>query len=109
MTQELVMYNRTMGCPLVSLSRRVLQEHNVIYRDIFIDKDPQAKERVLKWTGFLAVPTLVVVQAGEDVPGEEPEVLPQGASPRGIDRGLMITEPNEQQLIQWLQKHHIIG
>lgn len=109
MTDELVMYTRSMGCPLVTLARRVLREQGVTYREIFIDRDPQARERVLNWTGFLAVPTLIIAPVGTDLPQEEPEALPQGASPRGIDRGLMITEPNEQQLIHWLQKHSLIS
>lgn len=90
------------------MAKRVLSDYAVPYREIFIDGDKQARERVLAWTGFLSVPTLIVVQDGEDVPCEAPPPLPKGASPRGIDRGVMITEPSTEQLAAWLLKHGLI-
>jgi hypothetical protein len=38
------------------------------------------------------------------LPYEEPAPLPRGASPRGIDRGAMITEPGIDELTRWLQR-----
>lgn len=102
---ELVMYTRTYGCPYVTLAKRILQQENVPYREIFIDKDTQAREQLLTWTGFLSVPTLVVSANGNGLPIEEPVPLPAGASPRGIDRGAMITEPSSDELLAWLRKH----
>ncbi len=108
MEKQLVMYSRTVGCPFVSLAKRVLQEHQVAYQEIFIDLDAAAKEHVLAWTGFLSVPTLVVAHPGELLPVKSPAPLDAGASPRGIDRGSIITEPNITQFIEWLQKHGFI-
>jgi len=102
------MYTRTAGCPFVSLAKRVLNDHGLSYREIFIDKDDEARERVLRWTGFLAVPTLIVARPGEVLPIEEPEPLPKGASPRGINRGAMITEPGRDELNAWLLQHGFI-
>lgn len=109
MTKELVMYTRTIGCPYVSVARRVLQQQNISYREVFIDQDRQARDRVLQWTGFLSVPTLIVTANGDDLPLEEPAPLPAGTSPRGIDRGAMITEPSTEQFMAWLQKHELTG
>jgi glutaredoxin len=109
MTKELVMYTRTIGCPYVSVARRVLQQQNIPYREIYIDQDRDARDRVLRWTGFLSVPTLIVTQNGDDLPLEEPAPLPTGSSPRGIDRGAMITEPSAEQFMAWLQKHGLVG
>ncbi len=106
--RELVMYTRTTGCPFVTIAERVLREYNVPYREIYIDKDPIARQRVKAWTGFLSVPTLVVAEPGYILPIEEPEPLPEGMSPQGIDRGMMLTEPREPQLVAWLQKHEFI-
>ena len=108
MSRELVMYTRTSGCPFVSVARRVLQQKNVPYREVFIDLDIEARERVKTWTGFLSVPTLVVAEHGTDLPFEDPTPLATGASPRGIDRGPMITEPGAEQLTRWLVKHGFI-
>lgn len=108
MPKELVMYSRTTGCPFVSLAKRVLHDHNISYREVFIDEDEAARQRVLAWTGFLSVPTLVVTPAGDDLPFEPPSPLAQGKSPRGIDRGSMITEPGMEQLINWLAQHHFL-
>lgn len=108
MNKELVMYTRKAPCPFVTLAERVLKEHNVPYREIFIDRDPVASQRVQAWTGFQAVPTLVVAEPGEDVPYAEPDYLEPGASPRGINRGAMLTEPNAPQLEGWLRQHAFI-
>jgi hypothetical protein len=79
MAQTLVMYTRTYGCPYVTLAKRVLQQESVPYQEVFIDKT------------------------------EEPASLAHGTSPRGIDRGAMITEPSSDELLDWLRKHHFIG
>jgi hypothetical protein len=76
---------------------------------MFIDRDPDARQRVLDWTGFLSVPTLVVAEAGETLPYEEPAPLAKGSSPRGIDRGSMITEPGNEELAKWLLHHGFIA
>lgn len=108
MTKQLVMYLRTSSCPFVSLAKRVLNEYAVTYREVNIDQDDAAKARVLKWTGFMSVPTLIVAEAGEVLPYEPPAALAAGSSPRGIDRGTMITEPSQEQFTQWLQRHGFI-
>lgn len=102
-TKDLIMYSRTFGCPFVTLAKRVLDDYGIPYREIFIDTDAEAQARVLRWTGFKSVPTLVAAPKGELVPIDEPKQLPQGTSPRGIDRGFIITEPDENQLLIWLR------
>lgn len=108
MNKELVMYSRTYGCPFVSLAKRVFDDYAVTYREVYIDQDMDARQRVLDWTGFLSVPTLVVAYTGSDFPITPPSHLESGASPRGIHRGDMITEPNTEQLLHWLLEHGFI-
>ncbi|MCU0498498.1 MAG: glutaredoxin family protein [Anaerolineae bacterium] len=103
--KSLVMYTRTAGCPYVSVAKRVLEDYQVPYQEVFIDLDDAAKQRLLDWVGFLSVPTLIVAPIGEVLPYEAPAYLPKGDSPRGIDRGSMITEASHEQLLQWLIKH----
>lgn len=109
MVKKIVMYSRSSGCPYVTIATRVLHEHQLEYRELFIDKDPVARERVLNWTGFLSVPTLVIAEAGSDLPYEDPTTLEAGRSPRGVDRGAMITEASSSELEAWLRKHGFIG
>ena len=101
---ELVMYSRETPCPFVSLARRVLADNQVPYRELFIDHDKLAERRVLDWTGFMSVPTLIAARPGETLPYTGPAPLPLGSSPRGIDRGALITEPDESQLCAWLRR-----
>ncbi|MBN1680820.1 MAG: glutaredoxin family protein [Anaerolineae bacterium] len=108
MEYELVMYSRLSSCPFVRTAKRVLDRENIPYREIYIDEDDTAKQRVIDWTGYRAVPTIIVAHPGEDLPYEDPEPLPQGSSPRGIDRGSMITEPGELKLEKWLRKHRFM-
>ena len=108
MGRELVMYSRTIGCPFVSIAKRILRNHNIPYREIYIDKDKLARERVREWTGFLSVPTIIVTEPGGTLPIATPDPLPAGESPRGIDRNTMITEPRDTELEDWLKKHGFI-
>ncbi len=109
MAKEIVMYLRTSPCPFVTTAKRVLNEHALDYREVFIDKDADARQRVLDWTGFLSVPTIIIAEPGEILPPETPAPLAKGASPRGIDRGIMIAEPSFQELETWLHKHGFIA
>jgi glutaredoxin len=108
MAHELIMYTRTLGCPFVTVAKKVLHDYGVPYREIFIDKDADAKARVMAWTGFASVPTLVVANSGDVLPNAPFDPLPSGRSPRGIDRGAIITEPNLEELPRWLLKHGFI-
>ena len=108
MDKELVIYSRTTGCPSARVVKRILEKQNVVYREVFIDKDPQAQVRVEVWTGFASVPTLVAARPGEDFPVTEPEPLASGNSPRGVNRGSIISEPTEEQLLVWLRQHQFI-
>jgi len=108
MDKELVMYSRTFGCPYVSIAKKTLSEYNVSFREIYIDKDDKARQYVLNWTGFLSVPTLIVANIGEDLPYQPPSTLQKGASPRGVNRGSMITEASHDELIVWLIQHGLI-
>jgi glutaredoxin len=107
--KELVMYSRRHSCPYVHIARRVLEDYQISYKEIFLDDDEVAMDNVLRWTGFLSVPTLVIAHSGEVLPYELPDPLPRGASPRGVNRGSMLTEPNRHQLIVWLEEHGFIS
>lgn len=107
--KELIMYSRTMPCPFITLAKRVLDHQKVPYREVYIDQNKSYEQRVLTWTGFLSVPTLVIARPGDDIPYEEPTSLARNASPRGINRGSMLTEPNEEQLLGWLRQHGLLA
>lgn len=108
MEKEIVMYGRSYGCPYVRIAKRVLDQHQLAYREILVNQDAAAKQRVLDWTGFESVPTIVVANPGEDLPYEAPQPLPAGSSPKGVNRGTMITEPSEAQLADWLRQNNFI-
>ncbi len=108
MSKQIVMYSRTMGCPFVSVAKRIFDDYALDYQEIFIDKDMTARERVLQWTGFLSVPTIVIAESGSYLPFAEVAPLEPGRSPRGIHRGAMITEPSAEQLTDWLAEHGFI-
>src|SRR5260221_11947712 len=100
-THELIMYARTTPCPFVTLAKRVLEAEHVPYRELFIDQDKALEDRVVKWPGFLSVPTLVVAGRGEVLPYPQPADLEKGASRRGADRGPMLTEAGEERRMVW--------
>lgn len=102
---ELVMYTRTRPCPFVSVARQALAQAGVPYREINIDLDAAARAWLLDTVHYLSVPTLVVALPGEDRPCTPPEPLREGLSPRGIDRGPVLTEPTAAELRGWLARH----
>lgn len=104
---KIVMYSRSIPCAFVQTARRLFGDLKMDYKEIFIDQDETARKRVLDWTGFASVPTIIL--AGEDdLPITPPSYLEKGASPRGVDRGTMITEPSREELSLWLQKHGLL-
>jgi glutaredoxin len=107
--KTLIMYSRTIPCPDCVRARRLLDENAIPYQEIMIDQDPAARTLVEQLTGFHAVPTLVVARPNERQPITAPRALEQGRSPRGVDRGPVITEPDMVSLRQWLTGHGFIS
>jgi glutaredoxin len=107
--KALIMYSRTIPCPDCERARALLVDNAVPFREVMIDLDPEARSYVEKLTGFRAVPTLVVAPPDAAEPEVAPKPLEQGRSPRGVDRGPVITEPDMVSLRRWLQKHGFLG
>lgn len=109
MDKELVVYGRTYPCPDLARSQRFLTTQNVPYRMIHIDQDEQAGELVERYVGHRSVPTIVVARKGDVLPIEEPKPLPSGRSARSYDRGTLITEPSDEALNTFLQRHGLLN
>src|SRR5687768_6003346 len=107
--QTLIFYSRTIPCPDCERARALLTENAVPFREVMIDLDSEARSYVEKLTGFRAVPTLVVTPPDVAVTDVTPKPLEQGRSPRGVDRGPVITEPDMISLRRWLAKHGFLG
>jgi glutaredoxin len=106
--KELVVYSRTTYCPYQMKANRVFGEFGLEPRTLMIDRDDEARQRVEEWTGYRSVPTILAANPGEDLPYKTPAPLAKGASPRGVDRGSMITEASEDELRIWLRRHGFI-
>ena len=104
---RLVVYGRSMPCPDMFRWHRWLAEHPVEFVAFDIDSDDEAYRKVLAWTGHESVPTLVIAPDDGVDPIEPPVPLPPGRSPRGFDRGTMLTEPNPGQVASFLERHGI--
>ena len=105
MKKEIVMYARSTYCPQMALVRDLMDRYNIPYREININDDQDMAARVKAWTGHYSVPTIIIANPGEDVPYTDFLPRPTDRPNRGYDRGPMITEPNNQQLEDWLHKH----
>ena len=105
--RELIVYTRSSFCPYQRFADKVFKKYDLKPHVILIDRDREALERVVAWTGFQSVPTILLANEGEILPYEEPSPL-HGGSPRGVDRGPMITEPRANELEAWLSKHGVI-
>jgi mycoredoxin len=56
---EITVYS-AFWCPECRIARRFLQEHNIPFTDIDIEKIPGAAEEVMKRTGKRAIPQFVI-------------------------------------------------
>ena len=107
MSKQLVVY-MSPWCGNSLDVQRALNEWGVACRFINIKEDRAAAGRVKTWTGFESVPTLVIAEGDSVEPFEPPAALPSGRSPRGVDRGVMLTEPTRAELRAWLVKNGIL-
>ena len=105
MEKELVLYGQTRYSPYVALARDLLTRYKIPFREIDVQANPMMADRVTTWTGRLSLPTLIVTLPGSDVPLTPPTPLETDQAPRGLDRDSLISEPNNQQLEDWLHKH----
>ena len=103
--KELIVYGRTFPCPDLSRAKRFLEANSIQYRQINIDEDEVAGEFVEQWVGHRSVPTIIIANPGETEPITEPMPIPQGRSARSFDRGTMITEPSNDALHAFLERH----
>lgn len=86
---------------------RWVTEHTIDFVEFDIDSDDEAYRKVIAWTGHESVPTLVIASDDGIEPVEPPTALPAGRSPRGFDRGTMLTEPNPGQVAAFLERNGI--
>jgi glutaredoxin len=89
-------------------TRRALQEWGVPCTAVDIKADRAAAARVREWVGFESAPTVVIAEQESLEPFEPPAPLPPGRSPRGVDRGSVITEASRAELRAWLVKHGML-
>jgi len=108
MTRQVVVY-MSPWCSSSSDTQRALKEWEVPATFINIREDREAAARVRGWVGFESVPTVIIAEEGSVEPFEAPADLAAGKSPRGVDRGSMITEATRVQLRSWLVKHGILS
>ncbi|MFQ5945342.1 MAG: glutaredoxin family protein [Anaerolineae bacterium] len=108
MTKRVVMYSRERSCADVDVARRVLSILRVPYQEINIEEDESARERVMAWTGRATVPTIVIAEGSGVEPLEPVGTVTPGSSPRGVDRGALISEPSADELRAFLEKHDLV-
>jgi hypothetical protein len=106
--RELVMYGRTFACGDQLRAMSLLQRFAVPYRFVDISRDRAAAERLMGWVGYMSVPTLVVTPSGEEYPELPPTPLDRTRRIRGQNRGTLITEPDDAQLILFLDQHQLL-
>lgn len=108
MSREVVVY-MSPWCSSSSDTQRALAEWGVPAKFINVKEDRGAAVRLREMVGFESVPTVVLVETGCVEPCEPPAALAKGASPRGVDRGSLITEATRVQLRTWLVKQGILA
>lgn len=107
MTRQVVVY-MSPWCSSSQDTQRALKEWDVPATFVNIKEDRAAATRLRGWVGFESVPTVVLAEEGALEPFVAPSPLPTGSSPRGVDRGSLITEATRPQLRSWLVKQGVL-
>jgi glutaredoxin len=107
MSKQVIVY-MSPWCGTSTNTRRALTEWNVPAKYINIKEDREAAARVREWVGFESVPTVVISEEGSLDPFAPPAPLAAGQSPRGVDRGSILTEAGKDQLREWLVKNGLL-
>ena len=107
MTRQVVVY-MSPWCSSSADTQRALNEWGVPAKFVNIKEDRAAATRLRGWVGFESVPTVVLAEEDAVEPYSAPAPLPSGSSPRGIDRGSLITEATRVQLRAWLVRQGIL-
>jgi glutaredoxin len=89
-------------------TRRALGEWGVPCEFVDVKADRAAAARLREWVGFESVPTVIIADGESTEPFEPPAPLRPGGSPRGVDRGSLITEASRAELRAWLVKHGLL-
>jgi glutaredoxin len=108
MSKRVVVY-MSPWCYTSKDTQSALNEWGVPATFINIKEDSAAAARVRGWVGFESVPTIVIAEDASVDPFEIPAPLSAGSSPRGVDRGSIITEASRVQLRAWLVKHSFLA
>lgn len=108
MTRQIIVY-MSPWCGNSADTQRALKEWGVPATFVNIKEDRAAAARLRSWVGYESVPTIILADEGCVEPCEKPAELATGKSPRGIDRGSMITEATRVQLRSWLVKNGILS
>ncbi len=106
--KTLILYGTKQYNPFMALARDLLGRYHIPFKEINVDDNPDAAARVRSLVGHMNVPTLVVTAPGGVEPIEPPLPLPGNQSVRGVDRGTIITSPNNKELENWLFKHEFL-
>ena len=108
MSKRVVVY-MSPWCGTSTNTQRALTEWAVPAKYINIKEDRDAAARVRQWVGFESVPTVLIAEGDSVEPFQPPAPLPAGTSPRGVDRGSMLTEASRDQLQAWLIKNGLLA
>jgi glutaredoxin len=108
MSRQVVVY-MSPWCSSSADTQRALNEWGVPAKFVNIKEDRAAATRLREMVGFESVPTVIIAEEGTVVPFEPPADLPKGSSPRGVDRGSLITEATRIQLRSWLVKQGVLA
>ena len=107
--KEIIIYSQAGYSPFTALARDLLTRYQIPFREINITSQSGQRDSLRHWSGDITLPTLVVTEPGADTPITPPLSLESGQPSRGLDRGSLISEPNNQQLENWLHKHGFLS
>ena len=106
---RLVVYGSSVPCPDMARFAWWLERHDVpelVFIDIHAER--WAYDQVIEWTGHASVPTLVIAPDDGLNPVEDPLPIMSGQRVRAFDRGTMLTEPNPQQIAEFLVRNGVV-
>jgi len=107
--KEIVLFCRPSYSPFTALARDLLIRYQIPFREVDIQAGSQAFASLITWVSPAHLPTLIVTAPNQTTPLDSPEPLQPDQPARGLDRGSLISQPNNHQLEDWLHKHGFLA
>jgi hypothetical protein len=108
MDKELVLYRNSDTHDSIARIIEVIHSFGLDFREVLVDRDPEALGHLLYWTGKSSVPAVIAARPGGNLPYTPPQPATRHRPQDQVDLGSLIAGPDPKQLEDWLIRQRFV-